>query len=551
MALHIVNSILLYILLLRMTASQWRSAMVAALFALHPLHVESVAWAAERKDVLSTMFAMLTILAYLRYVSRPCIGRFIPVFILLALGLMSKPMLVTIPFVLLLLDYWPLGRWALSPQNYQQPSTVANACGRTALWLVLEKLPLFVLAAASSVVTYIAQQGCMVMQSEVSLPMQLANVLVSYVAYIGKTVWPCRLIVFYPYVLVRPWWQPTLAAIFLLVVTGIAVWCWQKRPYLIVGWFWYLGTLVPVIGLVQVGRQSMADRYTYIPLIGLFILIVWGVADLWAERRFRRAVLGGLAGAAILACMILTAKQVSYWSDSRSLFEHALAITPENELAHNNLGIFLDITGRSQEAIEHYEQALHIRSDYFEPNVNLGIALAYEGQLKEAIKYNKKAISMKPNLPLVHYNQGIILTLAGLPREAIEEYQQAIRLKSDYAQAHNNMGSIYKSLYQYPQAMEHYNEALRIKTEFPEADINLGIILLRTGSTQEAIKHIEKGLRTKPNYPEAHTNLGMALVQTGRIEGGHRTLRGSGSVKPQFCRGLQRPRCGTNPSAPV
>ncbi len=372
---HLANSILLYLLLVRMTAAPWRSAMVAALFALHPLHVESVAWVAERKDVLSTLFAMLTILAYVRYVARPSLIRYVLVTVLLALGLMSKPMLVTLPFVLLLLDYWPLGRWQdcrVGRAQRAPPSFENSWWGslrsthptlKTAFWLVIEKVPLLVLVVASSVVTCIAQQskGAMAMLSdEISFPVRLLNALVSYVANLGKTVWPCRLIMFYPYPAERPLWQPALAAIFLIVVTGLAIWLWRRRPYLAVGWFWYLGTLLPVIGLVQVGAQSMADRYTYFPLIGIFILGVWGVGDLAAGWRYRRTALAALAAGVILACMILSAQQTARWADNQTLFSYVLTISPDNAVAHSGLGEDLLRRNRNAEAEAHYRELARI-----------------------------------------------------------------------------------------------------------------------------------------------------------------------------------------------
>ena len=430
-AFHVVNSILLYLLLMRMTGAFWRSAVVAALFALHPLHVESVAWVAERKDMLSMIFALLAIHAYVGYVRRPSAGRYMLVAALLILGLMSKPMLVTLPFVLLLLDYWPLGRWIGSPP------------GKTTLRLVLEKLPLLALAAASSVVTYVAQQqkGAMtLLGNELSFPVRLANALVSYVEYLGKTVWPYPLIVFYPYVSDRPLWQPVAAAMFLIAITGLAIWLWRSRPYLAVGWFWYLGTLVPVIGLVQVGSQSMADRYTYLPLVGIFILAAWGSADLLAGWRYGRTLLGVLATAAILASMVLTARQVAHWTDTISLFEYALTITPDNAVAHDNLGDVLLHRNRNEEAEGHFREVVRLNPQgRAMAHCNWAQTLFNRKRFAEAADHLREALRLNPDLAIAHNNLALALAELGKPQEVIEHLQAAVRLAPDKPEGLKNL----------------------------------------------------------------------------------------------------------------
>ena len=453
---HLANSILLYLLLVRMTAAPWRSAMVAALFALHPLHVESVAWVAERKDVLSTLFAMLTILAYVRYVARPSLIRYVLVTVLLALGLMSKPMLVTLPFVLLLLDYWPLGRWKDCRVGRAQraPPSFENFIGgarcasthptlKTAFGLVIEKVPLFVLVVASSVVTCIAQQskGAMAMLSdEISFPVRLLNALVSYVAYLGKTVWPCHLIIFYPYPAERPLWQPVSAAIFLIVATGLVVWTWRRRPYLAVGWFWYLGTLLPVIGLVQVGAQSMADRYTYFPLIGVFILGVWGIGDLAAGWRYRRTALAALAAGVILACMIFSAQQTARWADNQTLFSYVLTISPDNAVAHSGLGDDLLRQNRNAEAEAHYRELARI-----EPKARAyahlmwGQTLVNRHRLPEAVAHFREAIRLDPEMAIAHNDLAMALMQVGKPREVVEHLYEAVRLAPNKPEVLNNL----------------------------------------------------------------------------------------------------------------
>jgi protein O-mannosyl-transferase len=441
-AFHIVNSILLYLLLLRLTAAFWPSAVVAALFALHPLHVESVAWVAERKDVLSTMFGLLAIHAYVGYVRRPAALRYVLVAVLFLLGVMSKPMLVTLPFVLLLLDYWPLGRWIVPPPGVLRYQN-AGSSGGIAAWLALEKVPLLVLAAASSAITYIAQQqkGAMaLLGSDISFPVRLANALVSYVEYLGKAAWPSPLIVFYPYVPHRPLWQPVAAAVFLVAVTGVAVRLWRSRPYLAVGWFWYLGMLVPVIGLVQVGAQSMADRYTYLPLVGIFILTVWGSADLLANRRFGRESLAVLAAAAILACTVLTARQAARWTDTLSLFEYALTIMPDNAAAHRNLGDVLLQQNRNEEAEVHFRALAQIDSPgRAMAECNWATTLSNRKRFAEAADHLRKALQINPDLAIAHNGLALALAELGVFQETIEQFQEAVRLLPEKPEALKNL----------------------------------------------------------------------------------------------------------------
>jgi protein O-mannosyl-transferase len=491
-AFHIVNSILLYILLLRMTGAFWRSAVVAALFALHPLHVESVAWVAERKDVLSTMFALLAILAYVGYVRRPSAIRYVLVAVLLTLGLMSKPMLVTLPFVLLLLDYWPLSQWGLPP------------CGQTALRLVLEKLPLLALAAAFSVVTYVAQlqEGATTMLSDkIAFSVRLANALVSYIEYLGKTVWPYPLIVFYPYVPDRPLWQPVAAATFLIAVTGVAVWLWRSRPYLTVGWFWYFGTLVPVIGLIQVGSQSIADRYTYLPLVGIFILAVWGSADLLAGWRYGRTTLGVLAAAAILACMILTARQTAHWTDTISLFEYVLTITPDNAVAHENVGDVLLQKHRNEEAAAHFREAVRIdpRSGTMK-YCNVASTLSNQKRFAEAADQLREALRLDPNLAVAHNNLALVLAQLGNFQEVIEHLQEAVRVAPDKPEVLKNLAWALATcpdhkLRDGPKAVELAERAVALsKGQQPDFLDTLAAAYAEAGRFPEAVRTAHKAV---------------------------------------------------------
>ena len=395
---HIANSILLFVVLARMTKGVWQSAFIAGLFALHPLHVESVAWVAERKDVLSTLFWLLTMLAYVRYVERPSAGRYIVVPVLFAMGLMAKPMLVTLPFVLLLLDYWPLGRFATPKFSIKKA--------------LLEKVPLIALSAVSSIVTFFVQrEGGAVLSVYTILPKErFLNAAVSYMTYIGKMFRPVRLAALYPHPVDRiPAAEALISAAILIVVTIICLYYVRRRKYLLVGWLWYLGTLVPVIGIVQVGSQAMADRYTYVPLIGIFIIITFGVTELLKEKPFRKIVLGVLAGVSLSACTIATSHQLNYWKDSLVLFEHTLAVTEGNPIVHNNYANALNSLGRKAEAASHLAEALRFLPNSPELHFNYGNTLRKMDRLDEAIEQFKIAVKINPNYKPARYNLGLAL----------------------------------------------------------------------------------------------------------------------------------------------
>ena len=522
--LHLANTLLLFLVLERMTRARWASGFVAALFALHPLHVESVAWVAERKDVLSTLFWMLTLWTYVRYTERQTLNRYLVVLFSLALGLLSKAMLVTLPCVMLLLDYWPLGRLQLAQptghRNGYDKSRKRNDQRSFPHRIILEKVPFFALAAVSSLITFLVQQsgGAVSSLESFSLENRVANALVSYVSYIGKMIWPHPLAVLYPHPGMAPMWQVAGAVLFLAGVTALVVRLARRYPYLAVGWLWYLGTLVPVIGLVQVGSQAMADRYTYVPLIGLFIMIAWGVPDILAGWRHRKTVLAISAGLLLSIFMVVTSLQIQHWHDSITLFNHTLKVTTRNFVVHNVLGNALALQGRQEEAIAHYAEALRINSQYADAHNNLGNLLARQGKQEEAIAHYAEALRINPQFAEAHYNLGNLLARQGKQEEVFAHYAEALRINPQYADAHNNLGNLLAHQGKQEEAIAHYAEALRINPQDAEAHYNLGIALARQGRQEEAIAHYAEALRINPKFAEAHYNLGNLLALQGRQE---------------------------------
>jgi tetratricopeptide (TPR) repeat protein len=443
--------------------------MVAALFGLHPLHVESVAWVAERKDVLSTFFGLLCLIAYARYAQESAVhspqskhrnhawGYYLAALVLFALGLMSKPMLVTLPFVMLLLDCWPLNR----ARNFIK---------------LPEKIPFFLLATAMSVVTYLVQRQTGMMDSLENVPLsaRMGNALISYVRYIGKLFWPTRLAVFYPYP-EHGWllgWV-LLAALAMACISALVYKLRVRRPWLLVGWLWFCGTLVPVIGLVQVGGQAMADRYTYLPSLGLFILVVWGLAEA-AQPWKHYGVISWVAGCAlIIACSGLTREQLGYWQDSETLYQHALAVTENNYLALHNLGIFFFSKGRTDEAIAQYREALRVQPDSAMAHYDLGAALGKKGETDEAIIQFQKALQLNPNNADARINLGTALAMKGRTDKAIAEFAEALRLKPDNAEAHYDLGALFGREGKLDEAIAEFQEAIRLQPDYAAARLNL------------------------------------------------------------------------------
>jgi protein O-mannosyl-transferase len=456
--LHALAAVMLCIFLQRATGTRWRSALAAFLFALHPLHVQSVAWVAERKDVLSACFWFLTLWLYVRYAERPGTGRYLAVALSFCLGSMAKPMMVTLPFVLLLLDYWPLAR--------------LGQRGRKAIW---EKLPLLGLAGAAAAITYFAQKHAGTV-NPLPLGARLANAIHSCTLYILKTFWPARLAVFYPYP--RDFaFLPVLAEGFLLaiVTTGVIV-LRRRAPYLLMGWSWFVVTLVPVIGLVQVGGQAHADRYMYIPMVGLLVMLIWGATEILEKLRAKRLAIP-LAAAACLASAVLSWVQVGYWRNSETLFRHALAVTNDNSVANHNLGSYLMASGRLSEAFPYLETAVRIDPDSAPARTDLGTALGKMGRLPDAIAQLQIAVSLWPDAPKPHISLGTALAYAGRLPEAATEFESALRIDPDNAVVQSNLGLALSGIPgRLPDALRHLEEADRLR---PDPELEQTIAHLR------------------------------------------------------------------------
>ncbi|HOX57716.1 MAG TPA: tetratricopeptide repeat protein [Candidatus Paceibacterota bacterium] len=575
--LHVANTLLLFVVLRRMTGALWRSALVAALFALHPLHVESVAWIAERKDVLSAFFFLLTLWAYARYAEggrlqagvwrleeagriqesgadathhvRPpqfCDGERAPraaptasslqpaafyclALIFLALGLMSKPMLVTLPFVLLLLDYWPLRRLRLSTLNSQL----------SALWpLLREKLPFFALAAASSVVTFVVQQraGAVAAVEVLPLDLRLENAVVSYAIYLAKTLWPSGLAIFYPYRYELSSGLLAAAVLAMIILTVLALISLRRQPYLAVGWFWFLGTLVPVIGIVQVGQQALADRYTYLPLIGVFLGVIWALAD-WlgatpASGPGRRIALFGVAVLALMACLALTRGQVRYWQDSETLFRHVLAVTTNNALAHHSLGDILAKRGRIEEAETHFAEAVRIKPRYAEALSDLGLTRVMRGKLEEGIGLYRAAIAAQPGNWRTHHNLARALCLQGKFDEAVPEYRAALELEPGASETRGAFAAVLVQLGRTNEACQVFEEALKLKPNDAASHFQYASLLLALGQAEAAARHFEAALQWAPGNAEAHRRYGLLLADSGKTQEALAHLREAVRLRP-------------------
>jgi tetratricopeptide (TPR) repeat protein len=509
--LHIANTLLLFWVLNKMTAAFWPCVFVAAIFAVHPLRVESVAWVAERKDVLSGLLWMLTMAAYLRYVQRPSIGRYLLVLLSLCLGLMAKPMLVTLPFVLLLLDFWPLRRVRMTLASPPTGEVTLRRC-------ILEKLPLLLPVAVSCIITYLVQQkwGAMTLAEFFPLKLRISNAVISYVRYIAKIFYPNNLAALYPYPLdFWPAWQVIGSLAILIFISVIAVLKARRYPFLLTGWLWYLITLVPVIGFAQVGAQAIADRYTYIPSIGVSIMFVWSAARLDTNMRLPKFAVGIAATLVLLFLLICSRAQVRYWRNSLSLYEHTLAVTQNNYMVHNNYAAALSQAGRYDEAIAQFTESIRINPNYTKPYEGMGRAF-----MKQA-KYD----------------------------DAIACFNQELRLKPDHSGAHYYIGVALQKQGKIEQAVEEWKKELQINPDFPEALSNLGVAMLASakrsedgteiGKLNEAVDYLSKAVAARPDWPEAHYLLGGAFYRQGKPELAVRECLEAVTLKPDYLKARQ------------
>ncbi|MBC8199674.1 MAG: tetratricopeptide repeat protein [Desulfobacterales bacterium] len=535
--IHIANTLLLFFILQYMTGALWRSAFVAALFALHPLHVESVAWVSERKDVLSAFFGMLTILAYIRYVKKRNFFRYFLVFILLSLGLMAKPMLVTLPFVLLLLDFWPLER--LKYSSYHQSSGFQSLNLPRLIW---EKAPLFIPVAISSVLTILAQKEVGALYTFEALPVKvrIANAFVSYANYIIKTIWPQNLAVFYPHPLgISSLWYVFLAAFAIAGISFFSIRSFKQHPYVAIGWFWYLGTLVPVIGLIQVGAQSMADRYTYIPLTGLFIIIAWGIPDILKKWHFNKIIIAVFAIILIFAFSTRSYFQIRHWENSAAVFENAIKITNYNWLACNNLGLALMCNGKAEEAVFYFKKALRIRPNYLKLYDNLGVALFQLGKLEEALSYYSKALEIDPKHAGIHKHTAMILATQGKLEKALQHYTKALLIDPELADAHYELANVLVNQEKLEKAKFQYKEAIKKDPKHSNAHYNLGCILLKQKEYKEALANFAQVIKINPDYKQAYNYIGIILVQKGKFKKAKKFFSKALQIDPDYSEALK------------
>jgi tetratricopeptide (TPR) repeat protein len=522
LAWHVANVLLLFGLLKRATGATWPSAVVAALFAVHPLHVESVAWISERKDVLSTFFWISSMWAYCEYVKARCAGWYTAAVALCALGLMCKAMLVTLPFALLLFDLWPLRR--LEPGG--------DAWLRRVAKLVVEKLPFFALAAVTGFFTFVAQQAgeAVIPFEPLSLSARIENAFISYARYLAKTFWPTELAVFYPHPGEWPVMQFVASLALLAGVSAAAIVYIRRHPFLFTGWFWFLGTLVPVIGLVQVGGQSMADRYTYVPSIGLFVALVWLARRVAA--RVPVAAIATVVTLVLFTCTILTHQQSRLWQDSVTLFTHAARVAPANSVVLNNLGSALRDVGRTADADRVFDEALAL--DPEDPMVlgNLGNRSLRGGKVDEALAFYQRALQFKSNEPRLHFNAGRAFAMKGEFTNAMGHYDRALELNPSYLDARLELGNVMMALGKTAAAIEHYNRVLKLRPDHAAARYNLGQIAIREGRWTEAVEHLSEAVRTQTNFAAAHRQLAVALQRSGQPGKARQSLESAIAARP-------------------
>ncbi len=533
--LHILNALLLFLLMQAITGAFWRPLFVAAGFALHPLHVESVAWIAERKDVLSQAFWLLAIWSYVAYTAQTtrsfaARGWYTLALVMLALGLTSKPMLVTAPFLLLLLDYWPLRRFEWGSAARTRDSDDRAGALVPLKQLLLEKIPFLVLVAISSIITFRVQEAG---GSVSAFPLwhRLDTAFTAYARYLGKFLWPTDLAVLYPNHLGM--WAPAavIGAAALLVAITAAV-LYARRPYLFVGWFWFLGTLVPTVGFIQVGSQSMADRYMYMPMTGLLVMLAWGVGEL-CERTPAVKRVSIIGAVLILAlCVRLTLYQVGLWSDSRTLFEHALRVTGENEMMHNNLGNLLKSEERYEEAAAQYRAAIAAAPRFSQPHNNLGNTLMKLGRLSEAVQSYRSALALVPDDAAVHSNLGIVLGMQGRFNEAAASFRVVLRLEPENLDAINSLGLALSLDKRRDEAIAVFEDGLRLAPEDPRLHAGLANALRHAGRIDDAIPHYRASLKKRPTHFATWNTLGIALATTGRMQEAAEAFREALRIDP-------------------
>jgi tetratricopeptide (TPR) repeat protein len=550
--LHIMSTLLLFWLFNRMTGAIWRSAFVAALFALHPLRVESVAWVGERKDVLSVFFWMLTLCLYIYYTEKPVIKRYLPVLLSFACGLMSKSTIVTLPLIMILLDYWPLSRFPGRDRKLSETGIMKII----PLWQLREKIPFFILSAFFSIITYFAHYEPFT--KNYSLGSRIANALVSFISYLAKTFWPHDLAVFYPFSAQLPVWQVLGSALLIIVISAAVIITVRRLPYLFVGWLWYLITLLPVIGIIQIGNFALADRFTYLPSIGIGIMLAWGVPLLFKREEMRNKILFPAAVAALAILAIVTWRQCGYWKNSIELSNHTLQVTKNNYLAYNNRGIayakldqyqlaledfsamsseedyadayynrgiVYDNLRQYQNAIENYNKAINLHSNFIKAYNNRGTAYDNLGQYQLAIENYNKAVSLKTDNAISYFNRANIYAKIGQYLRALEDFNKAISLNKYYADAYNNRGNAYTSMGQYQLAIADYSKAISLKPDYAYACNNRGTAYAKLGQYQLAIEDYNRAISLKEDYALAYNNRGFIYLNQGNKEQGCRDVQ--------------------------
>ena len=546
--LHILNTLLLFLLLKNMTGAVWKSAFVASLFGLHPLHVESVAWVAERKDLLSAFFGFLTMGMYYRYTLKLSFNNYLWILFFFILGLMSKPMLVTLPFVFLLLDIWPLKRFKynylmskkkqkihfpLDGESLNKSLPLGGGGAEPGPYLIRgwggvlsdnlklfwEKIPFFIFTCLSCIITFIAQNstGAVRPLAEIPLVIRIGNSFVSYVKYIIKTLWPDSLAVFYPHPGNNlPILEVGSSMALIAIITWLSIRALKQYPFIAVGWFWFIGMLVPVIGIVQVGQQAMADRYTYLPAIGIFIIAAWGVPELCRKINHYKAVLAVMAITVLIFLSIVSFFQVKHWKDGKALFEHAIKVTKGNWLAHADLGVILSLEGKTNEALYNYEKATEFNPNDSGSYYNMGIILQDKNLIDKAIMSYKNALILNPEYADAHNNLANLLKSKGKIDEAVFHYKEAIKYNPEHAGAHNNYAAALAIQGKYGEAITHYLEAIHMKPEDPIFHFNFGNFLLANKRYKEAIVQFCEAIKVDPGYAPAYNQIGVILASQGK-----------------------------------